>query len=430
MKKIAFILLTLITIFLSQKIFAVEITSPNAILIDIESGKVLYEKDAYSLVYPASTTKILTSIIALENCNLNETASASYNAIMSVPYDGSTAAIQVGETWTIGELVQAMMVCSANEAANIVAEHIGGSVESFATIMNTRAKELGAKSTNFINPNGLHNDKHYTTVYDMAIIARHGMLNVPEFKKIANQLKFSLPNTSYYDKGDRKFTNTNRLIDPASSYYYEYATGIKTGYTSKALNCIVASAEKNGVGLIAVVFGAPGASVRTADVKELFEYGFEQLKSESFIAKGETVEKIKLSGAKSEDDLLIAVTSKNIVHTIPTDKSASDYTPEISLNKDLKAPINAGDTIGTISYDIEGNTYEYDLIASNSVDSMLNNIAAATVTTAKAIGKIIFWALLSVIAIFIGLVLLRASIITKRQRMRARRRAIYNKRFR
>lgn len=430
MKKFTLIILTLLVVLLSQNVLAVEVTSPNAILIDIESGKILYEKDAYSMVYPASTTKVLTAIMALESCNLNDTATASYNAVMSVPYDGTTAAIQVGETWTIEQLVQAMMVCSANEAANIIAEHIGGSTESFATMMNTRAKELGAKTTNFVNANGLHSDKHYTTVYDMAMITRYGMLNVPEFKKIANQKKFSLPNTSFYDKGDRNFTTTNKIIDPSSSYYYEYATGIKTGYTSKALNCIVASAEKDGVELIVVVFGAQGASARTADVKELFNYGFEQLKSESFIAKGETVEELKVSGAKSEDDLLVAVTSKNIVHTIPADKSASDYTPEISFNKDLKAPINAGDTVGTISYDIEGNTYKYDLVASNNIDSMFNSVATVAVKTTKAILKIVFWSALSVVGIFIGLVLLRASIIKKRQRMRARRRAIYNKRFR
>lgn len=429
MKRYLFITLFFILI-IPSKLFAIELSSPNAILIELQSGQILYEKDANSLVYPASTTKILTAIMALENCDVYENITASYNAVMSVPYDGTTAAIQVGETWTVKQLVEAMMVCSANEAANILAEHMGGNIDSFATMMNTRAKELGAKSTNFVNANGLHDDKHHTTVYDMAMITRHGMLNIPEFKKAAALTKFSLPNTSIYNKGDRTFINTNKLIIPNSSYYYQYATGIKTGYTSKALNCIVASAEKDGVSLIAVVFGASDASIRTADTKALFEYGFEQLKAERFLSKGDIVENVKIPGAKTENNILSAVSSSNVVLTIPIDKNVSDYTPEISLNKNLKAPINSGDTVGTITYNVEGNTYNYKLLASNNIESIMSNVATIAIKTTKAIGKIIFWAILSVIGIFIGLVFLRASIITKRQHMRARRRAIYNKRFR
>lgn len=294
MKRIIFFVITLIIIYATPiyaKDTTTELVNPpdvscaNAILIEVESGKILYEKAAYTKVYPASTTKILTAILALENCELNEKVTASYNAIMSVPYDGTTAAIQVGETWTVKNLIDAMMVCSANEAANILAEHIGGSVESFASMMNSRAKELGAKSTNFVNPNGLHDDDHQTTAYDMAIIARHGMLNLPYFKTAAALTNFSLPKTSIYDKEDRNFINTNRMLIKNSSYYYEYTTGIKTGYTSKSLNCIVASAKKNDVELIAVVFGATGAQNRTKDTIALFEYGFAKMKSQKIALK-------------------------------------------------------------------------------------------------------------------------------------------------
>lgn len=223
MKKIILFLFLLILI-IPTNILAVELTCPNAILIDVESGKVIFEKDAHSPVYPASTTKILTAVLALEKCNLNDKVTASHNAIMSVPYDGTTAAIQVGETWTVKQLIDAMMVCSANEAANMLAEHIGGNVESFASIMNARAKEIGAKSTNFVNANGLHNSKHKTTAYDLAIIARHGLINFPEFRKAASLKDFSLPSTNIYDKEDRYFINTNRMLIKSSPYYYEYAT--------------------------------------------------------------------------------------------------------------------------------------------------------------------------------------------------------------
>lgn len=429
MKRILFLIL-LILILIPTNIFALELTCPNAILIDVESGKILYEKNAYEECYPASTTKIMTVLLALENCDLSETATASYNAVMSVPYDGTTAAIQVGETWTIKQLIDAMMVCSANEAANIVAEHVGGSIESFASMMNSRAKELGAKSTNFVNPNGLHDDKHKTTVYDMAMITRYAMQNFPEFKEAAMLTKFSLPDTNIYSKGDRNFTTTNKMLIPSSSYYYKYATGIKTGYTSRSLNCIVSSAEKDGVELIAIVFGAEGAQNRTADTIALFEYGFEEMKCETFATAGSIIGTYDVSGASSEMTKVSVTIDKDITHTISSSDNSSNYEPEIVLNSKLKAPISSGDVLGTLKYTIEDNTYEYPLIAINSVGSITENIVEGVKTTAKVIGKIIFWAVIAVIGMLAALILIRAAVMTKNQQIRRRRMFRYNSRFR
>lgn len=428
MKRILFLIFLLVLI-LPSNIFALEISSQNAILIEVESGKILYEKNAYEQAYPASTTKILTAILALENCELNEKVTASYNAIMSVPYDGTTAAIQVGETWSVEQLVDAMMVCSANEAANMLAEHIGGSIESFASMMNSKAKEIGAKSTNFVNPNGLHDSNHKTTVYDMAMIARYGMLNFPTFRKAASLTSFSLPDTDIYDKGDRYFVNTNKMIIESSSYYYKYATGIKTGYTSSSLNCIVSSAEKDGVELIAVIFGAMGAQNRNNDNIALFEYGFEQLKSENFVSAGAIIDTLEVDDAETDTENLNVVMGSNVTHTIPNDKSITDYIPTININS-LKAPINSGDVVGSIEYDIEGVTYTYDLLAGNSVEKYTNTIATVAVTTVKVIGQVIFWAVMSVISIIVAIVFLRAAVLTKRQRMRRKRMTLYNSRFR
>lgn len=428
MKRILFLIFLLVLI-LPSNIFALEISSQNAILIEVESGKILYEKNAYEQAYPASTTKILTAILALENCELNEKVTASYNAIMSVPYDGTTAAIQVGETWSVEQLVDAMMVCSANEAANMLAEHIGGSIESFASMMNSKAKEIGAKSTNFVNPNGLHDSNHKTTVYDMAMIARYGMLNFPTFRKAASLTSFSLPDTDIYDKGDRYFVNTNKMIIESSSYYYKYATGIKTGYTSSSLNCIVSSAEKDGVELIAVIFGAMGAQNRNNDNIALFEYGFEQLKSENFVSAGAIIDTLEVDDAETDAGNLNVVMGSNVTHTIPNDKLITDYIPTININS-LKAPINSGDVVGSIVYDIEGVTYTYDLLAGNSVEKYTNTIATVAIATVKVIGQVIFWAVMSVISIIVAIVFLRAAVLTKRQRMRRKRMTLYNSRFR
>ena len=191
-----------------------------------------------------------------------------------------------------------------------------------------------------------------------------------------------------------------------------------------------ASAEKGGVELIAVVFGSVGAENRTNDVKALFEYGFAQRKGEMFFSKGSTVKEIKIFGGTPDTNTINAIVSENIIHSIPIDKNVSDYPPEITIKQGLKAPIASGDIVGKLTYTIDENTYEYDLVASGQVNSIMNTVATVAVKTTKAIGKIIFWAVISVIVIFIALVFLRASIITKKQRMRSRRRAIYNKRFR
>ncbi len=230
-------------------------------------GKTLYEKDAYSATYPASTTKILTAILVLENCDLNEEVAASFEAINSVYAGGTTASIQENEKFTVRDLLSTMLIHSANDAAYILAEHVGGSTESFSSMMNARAKELGAKNTYFINPNGLPNSKHVCSAYDMSLFTRYAMLNFPVFREIVGTLNYSLPITEEYIKlYTNQFpdstnvlryltTNTNHLINPKkTSYYYEYANGIKTGYTDAAGNCIVASAQKDGVELLVVIF--------------------------------------------------------------------------------------------------------------------------------------------------------------------------------
>ena len=160
-----------------------KIYSESAILMEQKTGKILYEKDCHARKYPASTTKILTAIIALENCDMNETATASEYAVTSVKSGYTKADIQVGETFTIEQLIDVMMLQSANEAATIIAEHIAGSEANFANMMNQKAKEIGCLDSNFVNANGMHNENHYSTAYDLALIARYCMQN-EKFREI------------------------------------------------------------------------------------------------------------------------------------------------------------------------------------------------------------------------------------------------------
>ncbi len=254
----------------------VKIYSESAILIEKRTGKILYEKNVHDKKYPASTTKILTAIIALENCDLNETQTASAEAINSVKSGYSTANIQIGETFTIGELLDVMMIHSANEAANIIAEHISGSIPEFAKLMNERAKELGCFDSNFVNPNGMHDENHYSTAYDLAQIARHCMKN-EKFREIVTKMECSLPTTDLWQE-ERVFKNTNSLMLSDNRYYYPYCNGIKTGFTTPAKNCLIASSNKDGFEVISVILHAEstedGLSARYLDTINLFEYGY------------------------------------------------------------------------------------------------------------------------------------------------------------
>ena len=263
MKKFIFYLLIIILTLISTQVFAFSVNSPYAILIDANTGRVIYEKNASDKTFPASTTKILSAILVLENCDLSEEVTASYAAVMSIPSGASHAEIRVGETFTVEDLLTASLIQSANDATNILAEYVGGSIDSFVSMMNTRAKELGLTNSNFVNPHGLHDSNHYSSASDLAKLYRYAsceMSNKDVFNEIVSTVRFKLPATSIYSH-DTYFTNTNQLIVPNNSsssknYYYKYATGGKTGYTSQAKNCLVASATKDGVNLIAVVLGA------------------------------------------------------------------------------------------------------------------------------------------------------------------------------
>ena len=261
------------------------IYSESAIVIEGETGKILYDKDIYSRKFPASTTKILTAIIAIEECDLEEKAIASHSAIFSIKSGYSIANIHEGESFTIRELLDVLMIQSANEAANIIAEHVSGSVEEFAKLMNKKAKEIGCLDSNFVNANGAHDDNHYSTAYDLAMIAKYCMKN-ETFREIAKKQECKLPATDKFEQ-ERFFRNTNSLMQKNSRYFYPYCTGIKTGFTTPAKNCLISSSNKDGFELISVILHAEttddGSSARYIDTINLFEYGYNNYKKEDIL---------------------------------------------------------------------------------------------------------------------------------------------------
>lgn len=349
--------------------------SPACILMEEESGKILYSKNAHTRMYPASTTKIMTAILTLENCKLDEVAVASHNAVFSIPSGYSTATIQEGEELTIEQLLNVLLIPSANDAAVVLAEHIAGSVEAFADMMNSKAVDLGCTDTHFVNPNGIHNEEHYSTAYDLALIGRYAM-QFDTFRTIVQKTSYALPTTNKYDKEDRLFNTTNELIkknysSSPTNYYYQYATGAKTGYTDAAKSCIVATATKDDISLIAVVLHDSsteyGLSQRPIDCKTLFEFGFNNYSIQQIAEKNAVAKQIDVKNATKETKSLDLLYSDDLYGLIPDDVDLSTITPNIILTENLTAPIFEGTNLGTITYNIDGFDYSCTLLASHTV---------------------------------------------------------------
>lgn len=380
------IIFILLTIFCTSSVFSTgtvtytnptDITtySPCCLLMESKTGKVVYEKNGYEKMYPASTTKIMTAILTLEHCELTDVATASYEAVFTVPVGYTNANIQVGEELTINQLLHVLLISSANEAANVLAEHIAGSVESFATMMNTKAEEIGCLNTHFVNANGVHNENHYSTAYDLAIMGKYAMQN-ETFREIVATTFYTLPSTNKYPTNDRVFGTTNELIkkdtsDKVDNYYYEYATGAKTGYTNSAKNCIVATAKKDDIEYIVVILGAQttenGLSARYLDCKNLFNYAFENYKVKTINEKGSILKKTKIAKANISTKQLNVVVEDEISLLLKKDTDINTITPTVELNSDLKAPINENTVIGKITYEVDGNTYISNLLAGGNV---------------------------------------------------------------
>jgi len=385
-KKLVTVILLLITIFYTTNIFAVtdDITtySPTCLLMESKTGKIIYEKNGHEKMYPASTTKIMTAILTLEHYELTDIATASYEALYTVPIGYANANIQVGEELTINQLLHVLLIHSANEAANVLAEHIAGSVSSFATMMNTKATEIGCLNTHFVNPNGIHDKDHYSTAYDLALMGRYAMQN-ETFRKIVTTTFYTLPSTNKYPTNDRVFGTTNELIkkddsDRVDNYYYKLCTGIKTGYTDAAKSCIVASAKKDDVEYIVVILNSEttenGLSARYLDCKNLFNYAFENYTVKTLHEANSVLKTTKIPKGSSSTKNLKVMVQDEISVLVKKDTNITNIIPTVEINNDLQAPIAENTVIGKITYNIDGNEYTSNLLAgANVVESTALN---------------------------------------------------------
>ncbi|MCD7725381.1 MAG: D-alanyl-D-alanine carboxypeptidase [Clostridiales bacterium] len=246
-----------------------EISAQAAILMDADTGAILYAKNIDEKLYPASTTKMMTCVLAMEEGNLDDMVEFTTEAVFSVPSDGSNMGMDVGESITMEECLYGILVGSANEVANAVAEHIGGTIDNFVTMMNERAAELGCTNTHFVNTNGLYDDDHYTTAYDLALIAR-AFFQDEMLCKIGNTARYHFEATAT-QPDDFYLNNKHKLIN--GEIEYDGICGGKTGYTNEARQTLVTCAEQNGMKLICVVLKEESPTQFT-DTVELFDYGF------------------------------------------------------------------------------------------------------------------------------------------------------------
>ena len=253
----------------SSTIAAPVVEAEGAVLLNCNTGQILYEKNSSVQFYPASITKLMTALLTAKNCSLSDVVTFSEAATTNLESGAVTINLTAGDQLTVEQCLYALLLKSANEVANGLAEHISGSVSGFADLMNQRAAALGCTGTHFANPNGLNDSTHVTTPYDMALIARAAYAN-PVVAQVSSALSYEIPATQ--KAGARQVTMGHKMLYPTDSRYYQGIVGGKTGYTSKAGNTLVTCVERDGLRLIAVVMKASGTHY--TDTKAMLDYGF------------------------------------------------------------------------------------------------------------------------------------------------------------
>ena len=251
-------------------------------------GQILYERNSDERLYPASLTKILTAIVVMENADLSQTATISEAALNSVEYGYVTSNLKSGDTLTIEELLNILIVSSANDVAVVLAENISGSVDNFCALMNQTATKIGCTNSNFVNPNGTHNENHYSSAHDLALIGKYA-LKYDKLKEIFKKTSFTLEGKNI------TYATTNEMLLSWNKNYYENTLGMKTGFTTPAGYCLVSYAQKDGLDLISVVLNSSTSDNRYLETKMLLDYGFNNFEYYKYGNKGDVAKNVAVN---------------------------------------------------------------------------------------------------------------------------------------
>lgn len=347
------------------------IRAKAALLVEAETGTILYDKNCHDELSIASTTKIMSALLVFEaidrgELRLDQSITATASALRGLPEDGSTADIVEGETLTVEQLLYCMLVISANETCNILGEAVAGSVEGFVERMNQRAQELGCQNTHFANTTGLTQSGHYSSAYDLYLITRQAM-QYDEFMTMVNTKSYEIPPTNKTEE-ERVLHSTNALISNwrLAGYLYSGAQGIKTGSTDAAGQCLVSSAVRGSRTLISVVLGAERVEKENGsgyivesftETARLFDWGFDNFSAQQVLDKNELVQEVQVSLSKEVGSVAVHP-AEDASAMLPKDIDISALTRTITLDNDpALAPIAAGDRLGEITVSYNGTDY-------------------------------------------------------------------------
>lgn len=384
MKKICFLLVLLGCPFL---VSALELASnaKSGIIMEPTTNKVIFEKNSHERLEPASMTKMMTLLLtfeALDNGKISLDDMVHISKVAAA-MGGSQMFLEENSNIRLEEIIKGVSIASANDGAVALAEYIGGSVENFVNMMNQKIADLGLTDTHFTNPHGLHADNHYSSAYDMAIIAA----NLISHEKI---LEYTSIYEDYFNKPDGSRTwlvNTNKL-----TRYYEGVDGLKTGYTKEAGYCLTATAKKNNIRYITVLMGEPTSDLRSSETTSMLNYAFNSFKLNTIISKSQELGTVYID--KSKEKTVKIVTKKDITELISKEKESPNYTYNLKIDK-LKAPLKKGTKVGTIEIlDNEGLivreeevTIESDITKSSFIGMVLENFL--TIIRGKKVNKIV-----------------------------------------
>lgn len=407
------------------------INAKAAFIGETTTGQILYEYHADDRLYPASTTKIMTALVAWEHCSPEDVITVSQSAVEGLAEQGSNVFLKAGEEMNFMDMLRYLLIPSGNDAANALAEHISGSQAAFAELMNEKAAELGCTNTHFTNPNGLHDENHYTSARDLYIIAQAAM-KVPALREIVATPQVKLAPTNMHPQ-ETTITTTNHLISRLkdSRYYYKGAFGIKTGTTTPAGYCLIGGATSGDLEYISVVLGG-SKDKETGDIScytetiKLFGYAKTNYSLEVLVAKDSPVQELPVRFAAGKEHTKL-VPSEDFIRLLPADVNLDDLAFEVNTGESVDAPVNKGDKLGTAKVSIGDTEYgTIDLVASESIERSDVLYALYKVQTffKGTIFKIVLAALLALVILLIILSSIRRS---NRRRRRARRRYPQNR---
>ena len=411
-----------------------DLDAKAGLLIEADTGEILYEKNAHQENYPASLTKVMVALLAFEaidrgELSLTDSITATETAFDGLSSDGSTANIVPGETMTVEQLLNCMLIVSANEACNILGEHLSGSVEAFVARMNERASQLGCEHTHFANATGLHDPQHYTTAWDLYLITREAMKH-EKFMEICNSKSYTVPATNMTEK-PRELHSTNFLISNwrARGYVYRDAQGIKTGSTPEAGYCLISSALRGSRHMVSVVLGAErvtledGVTIQTRSFSEtsrMFDWGFDNFIRRDILSSADPVCEVPVA-LSSETNYVVAHAAEDLSCLLPDNIEPSDLERTVELtNETVDAPVAAGDVLGKLTLSYKGTVYgEADLLALNDVSASWFLTAQRRVSDffAKPLVKL----LLVVIVLLIVALVVYTTMFSRRRRYGRRR---------